>query len=161
MPGNSAVSLKTWGFHALTCYFAPFKPRSLQTSTLQALPLGLQQPPSAPPAAPYSLTELVPTQGTLRRTPCSLQEHFCSSGKYRQNLCPPEPITSSHHSRLAFGCSVLRGNTWLLSSGFRWLTLALMGLPMASYAILRHIMARVFASLQKSHSLWAEFEWAP
>ena len=34
MPGNSAVSLNIWGFHALMHYFASSKPRSFQTSTI-------------------------------------------------------------------------------------------------------------------------------
>lgn len=103
-PGNSAVSLNIWGFLALTCYFACFKPMFHQNSTI------------SPGPARWAATGL------------------SSRGSCGQWLLSPQ------RDCLAPLQGVLLAN---------------LGLNRVAYGTLCHIIARVFASFQNRHSLWA------
>lgn len=83
VPGNSAVSLKIWGFHALACYFVRFEPRSHHTSTISPGPTarlaastlistgssGHSPIRRASPLPQHSPPALAPQEAAARRTP--------------------------------------------------------------------------------------------
>lgn len=122
-------------------------PLSLQTAP------ALHKPAGPVPSGRGSLPVHFPPS-ILNHTPCPLQTRFCSSGKCRQNLCllqllpilPCRPsVALSLEEHLALLQRVLLANP---------------GFTGVAHGSLCHAIARVFASLQNSHSSWAEPEQA-